>query len=348
MVYIRSLGGGRPNHEAVPVGSGGEVVVQRASDAEIAVPEGLDVSSNQGDTAEKGLTVDPAESPSAAVPGWSQRVNGLQSALERHPWFQLAKDHVGGTLEDSKAKSSLLRAVASRSGGVFSYAASVFGGLISSVLNVVLTAFFFSFFLQRIAIWHDRQQEASPEANHHVGEYLVTVLFESRWLPNLDRETKEEAQDIVTEVFSKLAAWVKGYMSIILVEAPLYVLIFMILGLPYAVPLGIIAGLTVLLPFIGPIISCVLTLLVYIGIGGEFSLTIAILTVTVYFGMNTIEQLVLYPRLIGDRLGLNSLETIVVVLLGGLFAGLSGMIFAIPTAAILKFLVPKCYRCWQT
>jgi predicted PurR-regulated permease PerM len=56
-----------------------------------------------------------------------------------------------------------------------------------------------------------------------------------------------------------------------------------------------------------------------------------------------LEQLVLFPTLIGEALGLNSLETIIVVLLGGLVAGLAGAVFAIPVAAILKYLVPHIY-----
>jgi predicted PurR-regulated permease PerM len=60
-----------------------------------------------------------------------------------------------------------------------------------------------------------------------------------------------------------------------------------------------------------------------------------------------IEQLFLYPAVIGESLGLTTLETIIVVLLGGIFAGITGMIFAIPAAAVLKYLVPQIYNCWK-
>ena len=57
-----------------------------------------------------------------------------------------------------------------------------------------------------------------------------------------------------------------------------------------------------------------------------------------------LEQFLLYPKFIGNSLGLTTLETIIVVLLGGVLGGIAGMILAIPVAAILKFLVPKIYR----
>ena len=60
-----------------------------------------------------------------------------------------------------------------------------------------------------------------------------------------------------------------------------------------------------------------------------------------------IEQFILYPMVIGESLGLTTLETIIVVLLGAIFAGIAGMILALPAASIIKYLVPQIYRCWD-
>ena len=57
-----------------------------------------------------------------------------------------------------------------------------------------------------------------------------------------------------------------------------------------------------------------------------------------------IEQVSLYPLVIGESLGLTTLETIIVVLLGAVVAGISGMILAVPAAALLKLLVPLFYQ----
>ena len=57
-----------------------------------------------------------------------------------------------------------------------------------------------------------------------------------------------------------------------------------------------------------------------------------------------LEQLFLYPTLVGGAIGLTTLETIIVVLLGGLLGGITGMILSVPAAAVLKFLIPKIYR----
>ena len=56
-----------------------------------------------------------------------------------------------------------------------------------------------------------------------------------------------------------------------------------------------------------------------------------------------LEQLLLYPKLVGEAIGLTLVETIIVVLLGAVIAGVSGMILAVPAAALLKLLVPLFY-----
>ena len=57
-----------------------------------------------------------------------------------------------------------------------------------------------------------------------------------------------------------------------------------------------------------------------------------------------LEQLLLYPVLVGEAIGLTLVETIIVVLLGAVVAGISGMILAVPAAALLKLLVPLFYQ----
>ena len=59
-----------------------------------------------------------------------------------------------------------------------------------------------------------------------------------------------------------------------------------------------------------------------------------------------IEQFILYPAVIGESLGLTTLETIIVVLLGAIFAGIPGMLLALPAASVLKYLVPQIYNCF--
>jgi len=217
--------------------------------------------------------------------------------------------------------------------------ANAAGFLGNFFLNALLAIFFFSFFLKKMAQFHHGHSEVKGE-----GDYLVQSLFQTSWLPTTSEETLSSAAEIINEVFYKLKTWVRGYLWIIIIETVIYVTLFLLLGVPYAVPLGMIAGLTVLLPFLGPLVSAVLTIGTCL-VTGHADLTMLITLGVVYVVMNMIvEQLFLYPALVGEALGLNVLETMIVVLLGGLFAGLAGVIFAVPVASVLKFIIPRLYQ----
>jgi predicted PurR-regulated permease PerM/uncharacterized tellurite resistance protein B-like protein len=274
--------------------------------------------------------------------------NGILAKLESHkpklekiPFFKWAVNKAKDYLKDEKNREELVKMLLSRSGGVFSYTAGFLGTFMSALLNILLSFFFFSLFLQKIAI-------STTETKKKVtGGSIVGGVMDSKWMPHISYKTKADAAEIISNIIIKLRAWVRGYFSIIFIESIIYITLFMLLGVPYAPILGFLAGCTVLLPYIGPVSSAMLTIIVCFAAGSP-SMLLIILIILCYMIMNgVVEQLFLYPSLVGNALGLTTIETIVVVLLGGLFAGLSGMIFAVPAAAVLKYLVPKIYTCWN-
>ena len=143
-----------------------------------------------------------------------------------------------------------------------------------------------------------------------------------------------------------LRIWVKGYGTLILIDSIVYSCIFFVLQVPYFPVFGIIAGCGILLPYIGPVLCCVATLAGTVVLGGFSGSQLLVLFVCYLIYSGIIEQFILYPAVIGESLGLTSLETVIVVLLGAVFAGIAGMIFALPAASVIKFIVPQIYRCW--
>ncbi|MDE2680036.1 MAG: AI-2E family transporter [Verrucomicrobiota bacterium] len=263
----------------------------------------------------------------------------LKTTLDDPKAFEKLKEKfMSGSGEEAGEKKSVM----SSTGKALASAASILGAVGNFFLNTLLAIFFFSFFLGKMAAYHRRHSGDSAETKE--GDYLVQSLFETSWLPTTSEETLRSAAEVINEVFFKLKTWVRGYLWIIIIETVIYITVFLLLGVPYAVPLGMVAGLTVLLPFLGPLVSVVLTIGVCV-VTGHADLTLLGLVGATYVTMNMIvEQLFLYPAFVGEALGLNILETLIVVLLGGLFAGLAGMIFAVPVASVLKFLIPRLYQ----
>ena len=299
-----------------------------------------------GDGTVENVAADPEE---AETKGWrlfmrrmTRKLEKYQPQIQELPGFVWARETAENYLQDDENRRNLMALILSKSSGLFTVTTNFVANLASFLLNLMLTVFFFSFFLQKIAVFDSRGTQRKS-----TGQYLVESIFKSRWLPEADPAALDEARDIVDEIIAKLQIWVKGYMWIIIIEALIYIIVFRILGVPYFFVLGFLAGLTILLPFIGPIVSALLTVTVYYAVGDP-TVAVVLMIALSYFIMNgIIEQLFLYPALVGEALGLSVLETIIVVLVGGLVAGLAGVVFAVPAASVLKFLIPKLYVAWR-
>ena len=213
------------------------------------------------------------------------------------------------------------------------------GGIISDLLIYsLLTLFFFSFFIGKIA----KFLIVSKKDTGTMGNYIVKTSITSPWLPSISTSNRDRAVQIIDNIFDKIKYWAKSYIAIICLESLFYLIAFFIMDVPYFFILGLVAGSTILLPIIGPIASFLLTAIICFAAGK--TLTFVLLIMGIYILMNMfIEQFLLYPKLVGKSLGLSVLETIIVVFLGSIIAGISGMIFSVPIASILKNIFPLLY-----
>ena len=256
------------------------------------------------------------------------------------PAMKYLIDKMERTLKDEKARNELLTMLVRRSGGVFSFFFSVMGFFGTLLFDLLLTVFFGLLFLMKLAEFRHSGQGSQAD-------YAAHTILGSNWLPNVSESTLSEASHILSGVFSRLRVWVRGYLTLVLIDSTVYTILFGLLDVPCFPLLGILAGCGILLPYVGPIFSCGVTLLVT-WIAGDGSFAQLVLIACCYLLYNGIvEQFILYPLVIGESLGLTTLETIIVVLLGAIFAGIPGMILALPAASVIKYLVPRIYRCWD-
>ena len=276
---------------------------------------------------------------------WREMAVKLEQAkpkLQNMPIVNWCVEQIANVLNDPKTQKELFTTALRKSGGVFSFTAGVLSSFVSFLLNTLLAIFFFSLFLSKMAEFiKDNKNQKKMQS-----EYLVRTVFNKKWLPGANENTITQAQEIISQVINKLKIWLRGYLTLISIDFVVYSTSFYLLGVPYALLLGLVAGLGILLPYIGPIGSAILTVLVTLAVGNDVTMMQLLLIVCTYAIWNGIvEQLFIYPAVIGESLGLTTLETIIVVLLGGIFAGITGMIFAIPTASVLKYIIPKIYTC---
>ncbi|MCI7643857.1 MAG: AI-2E family transporter [Lentisphaeria bacterium] len=272
-------------------------------------------------------------------------LNRLRGEFEGLALVQWGISAISRIIENPVYQEEIVAFLFKKSGGFVSFAFGFFSVLAGILVDVLLTIFFFSLFLKAMAV----NIRKDGNATRNQSDYIVRMFFNGKWLPEADERIIEEGRNIIGEIITRLKTWLRGYLTLIAIDMTVYTTVFCALDLPYAVLLGVIAGCGPLLPYIGPVASCLFTLLLTLAVGGSTVGTWQIFGIVgIYLLQNgIIEQFILYPSVIGESLGLTTLETIIVVLLGGIFAGISGMIFAIPAISILKYLVPKIYDCWS-
>lgn len=131
---------------------------------------------------------------------------------------------------------------------------------------------------------------------------------------------------ITTRVEKRLSAWVLGQLVLMLfIGGIVYVGLFF-LGIEFAVPLAVIAGLLEMVPTVGPIVSAVPAVLVAFS----HSPVLALSVVALYVIVQQVENNILVPLIMKRSVGLSPVLTILALMIGGRFAGIAGAILAVP------------------
>ncbi|NJM10325.1 MAG: AI-2E family transporter [Bdellovibrionaceae bacterium] len=116
----------------------------------------------------------------------------------------------------------------------------------------------------------------------------------------------------------------------------------MLIGFPYAMLLGVLAGVTNLIPYIGPLIGALPAFAIAL-VNGHTSLGVFFVA-AVYIVAQLIDAGILIPMLVAKIVDLHPVTVIVVIIAGAQLMGILGMIISIPVASTLKVTVSTIYR----
>lgn len=155
------------------------------------------------------------------------------------------------------------------------------------------------------------------------------------WWP---RPALAALQQVAADSDAALGGFIRGQSLVCLVLAVFYAAGWSLIGLNYAVVLGLLAGIFGFVPFLGVIVAVALSLMVALGQYGldwwQLFLVYAVFQVG-----QILESAVLTPNLIGDRIGLHPVWVLFSVFAGGAVAGIVGVFVAVPVAAVLGVVV---------
>jgi predicted PurR-regulated permease PerM len=140
------------------------------------------------------------------------------------------------------------------------------------------------------------------------------------------------------DINSTLAAYIRAQLIACLIIGSICTTGFAIIGVRYALVLGVVAGLLEFIPLLGPLVVVVVATMV----AGVDSGTKAALVLAFLAALRIVEDYVLYPRIIGSGIHLHPLAIILAILAGHEVAGVTGIFLAIPVIAVLTVT----YRHW--
>ncbi|WEK33609.1 MAG: AI-2E family transporter [Candidatus Pseudobacter hemicellulosilyticus] len=147
----------------------------------------------------------------------------------------------------------------------------------------------------------------------------------------------------VAEVLQESQAVIQQYMLGLIIEmiivAVLNAVAFLILGIKYAIFLAVFTAILNLIPYIGMLIASVFCVLITLTTNPDF--TVALWLLGVILLVQFIDNNLIVPKVVGSKVKLNALMTIIAVLIGGALCGVAGMFLSIPGIAILKVIFDR-------
>lgn len=196
-----------------------------------------------------------------------------------------------------------------KAGGVIIFTQNIFQGFFSFFIVLVLTFFLVS-------------------SRNFFKEFLKSVTSDV-YHPSLNQ--------IFEKIQFKIGGWIRGQILLCFIIFALAYLGLVLIGVKYSLVLALFAGVTEFIPYLGPFIGAVPVVII-----AFFQSPMLALWVIVWYAfIQQFENNVLVPKVMQKAVGLNPVYSILALLIGAQFAGVIGLILAIPSATIISVIVQE-------
>jgi predicted PurR-regulated permease PerM len=164
---------------------------------------------------------------------------------------------------------------------------------------------------------------------------LVIGQLDPRRQPRIDK--------IWQDVENKVGGWMRGQLLLCLIIGTIATISYGALGITFWPLLGLWAGITEIIPIVGPWIGGIPAVIVALTLGWDKALLVGIVIIC----MQTLENWFLVPRVMRGAVGLSPLTVFVAILSGTQFMGVTGAILAIPIAAAIQVILTDYFAARQ-
>ncbi len=245
-------------------------------------------------------------------------VNEVRQLAENFPYYydklsmgvSYLRDASSGVATQESVQQmmgSLEKALATVTAGVFTTISSIFGGVVSFLLILVLT---FYMVVDEDGIMRFLQV-ITPEHIH------------------------KDVTALTIKIQNKIGLWLRGQLILMLLIGVLTFIGLTIIGVPYALVLALVAGITEIIPYAGPVIGSIPAIFIAFTVSPSLGLW----TVFLYVLIQQAENHLIVPKVMQKTTGLNPIIVILAVLIGAKLSGVIGALLAVPIASAIEVLI---------
>jgi predicted PurR-regulated permease PerM len=170
---------------------------------------------------------------------------------------------------------------------------------------------------------------------------FLILLYKTLFITFLKKKIEEKNHPILMNILYEIKTVVRSYIIGLSIEMAFVAVMtsvgFWIAGVNYFIFLGLMTAILNLIPYIGVLIAGTISLIIALVSSNDLSIIIGVLCVNIT--VQFIDNNLLVPRIVGSKVSLNALVSIMGVIIGGSLAGIAGMFLAIPYMAMIKIIM---------
>jgi putative permease len=172
--------------------------------------------------------------------------------------------------------------------------------------------------------------------------FFQSKRFSNNFMRSIPNSIFEKTYVLFSQFNTKFGEYIIAKFIEATILGTLVTIGLLVVGFPYAFVLGFIAGVTNILPYIGPVLGIIpAVLVVFLNMDSDVSL---LGMGVVFLVANLIDMVLVFPLLVSKVVNLNPIIVVVSVIVGGQLAGVVGMIVIIPFIAFFKLLFQEIYK----
>lgn len=169
---------------------------------------------------------------------------------------------------------------------------------------------------------------------------FLILLYRSHFIKFLYKVVSPKNETVLQNILTKVKTVIQSYIIGLIIEMGIVGVLtttgLMLLGVEYAIFLGVITAILNLIPYLGILVAAFISIAATLVDSNEISMIIGIIVLNA--AVQLIDNNLIVPKIVGNKVRINALATMVGVIIGGAVSGIAGMILSIPLIAIIKII----------